>query len=164
MESIRERQKIAEALSRAGLNDQAVAAEVLLLLPEQFLTEYEMLWHQVWRAPGLSGGVRIGDESAEVPRAVRWRVSSGQTETRSTASTKGRGSISKGLGIRDTRAEATKQWADRQLRKVARGIRDRLSDETAPMRRCTGARCRKLSEDTWNYCPFCGSPTEQVDP
>jgi RNA polymerase-binding transcription factor DksA len=134
-----------------------------MLLPAEFVDQYEALFLSVWKAPGMAGGVRIGDEQAEVPVATKWRVSSGQTETRGTASTKGRGSLAKGLGVSSVRAEATKQWADRKLRKLAREIRDRLTDEGSTIRRCTGARCRRLAENTWNYCPACGSPTEEWD-
>lgn len=134
-----------------------------MLLPAEFLDQYESLFLSVWKAPGLAGGVRVGDVDAEVPVALKWRVSTGQTETRGTASTKGRGSTSKGLGVSSVRADATKQWADRKLRKLAREIRDRLTDEGSTIRRCTGPRCRRLAEDTWNYCPNCGAPTEDVD-
>ena len=158
------RSKLAEALSRNGMNEQSVAAEVLLLLPGEFLDQYEQLFLKVWRAPGQSGGVRIGDTAAESPQALKWRVSTSETETRGTASPKGRGSISKGLGVADTRAQATKEWADRKLRKIARELRARMSDEaSSSVRRCTGPRCRKLGEDTWNWCPFCGAPTQEVD-
>ena len=162
-ESIVFRQRLAKALSAGGLNDKAVAAEVLLLLPEQFVTSYEELFLGVWKAPGLSGGVRIGDAEAESPQALKWRTSTSQTETRGTASPKGSGSTVKGLGIKNTRAEATKDWADRKLRKLAREIRARMADEDAPLRRCTGRKCRRLAEDTWNYCPNCGAPTQEDD-
>lgn len=157
------RQRLAEALSRGGLSDQAVAAEVLLLLPGDFVDQYESLFLEVWKAPGIAGGVRVGDENAEAPTVTKWRTGSGQVETRGMASSKGRGSTAKGLGVKNVRAAATKQWADRKLRKLAREIRARMSDEDAAMRRCTGARCRRLAEDTWNYCPQCGSPTQDED-
>lgn len=163
-ESLVFRQRLQKALSQGGLNDRAVAAEVLLLLPGEFLDLYEELWLRMWRAPGASGGVNVGDENAEVPVAVKWRVNTTEQETRGTASPKGRGSTSKGLGVKDVRAQATKEWVDRKLRKIARELRDRLTDDgTVGVRRCTGPRCRKLAEDTWNWCPFCGAPTEQWD-
>lgn len=157
-ESILFRQRLAEALSRGGLSEQSVAAEVLLLLPEAFLTEYETLYLEVWS--GLSGGVRIGDVDAENPQPLKWRTATSQTETRGTASFKSKGlGTSKGLGVKSTRAEATKDWADRKLRKLAREIRLRMNDEDSTLRRCTGVKCRRLAEDTWNYCPACGAPT-----
>lgn len=162
-DSVAFRQRLAEALSKGGLNDRSVAAEVLLLLPGDFLDQYESLFLRVWGAPGMSGGVRVGDPESEVPTAVKWRTKSSQTETRGTASTKGRGSTAKGLGVKDVRAAATKEWADRKLRKLAREIRDRMTDEGTLIRRCTGSRCRRLAEDTWNYCPACGSATETWD-
>lgn len=161
MDSVRFRQRLAEALSRGGLNEQQVAAEVLLLLPEQFLTAYEVLFLEAWQKVG--GGVRIGDPDAEVPVALKWRTSSSQVETRGTASPKGSGSISKGLGVKSTKAAATKEWADRQLRKIAREINARMSDDTSPVRRCAGGRCRRIAESTWNYCPACGSPTQDEE-
>lgn len=162
-DSILFRQKLAEALSRGGLSDQAVAAEVLLLLPGEFLDQYESLFLQVWGPPGMAGGVRVGDVQAESPVAVKWRVNSSQVETRGTASLKGRGSVSKGMGVKDLRAAATKEWADRKLRKLGREIRARLSDDEGGIRRCTGKKCRRLAEDTWNYCPQCGAPTENEE-
>lgn len=162
-DSIAFRQRLAKALTVSGMNDRAVAAEVLLLLPQAFLDEYEALYLSVWSNPGMSG-LRIGDADAESPVANKWRTSSGQVETRGTASPKGSGSTSKGLGVKDSRAEATKDWADRRLRKLAREIRDRMSDDAgSTVRRCTGPKCRRLAEDTWNWCPSCGAPTEEQD-
>lgn len=158
-DSIAFRQRLARALTVSGMNDRAVAAEVLLLLPGQFLDEYEALYLATWP---IGSGVRIGDADAESPVATKWRTSSGQVETRGTASPKGSGSTSKGLGPKDSRAEATKDWADRRLRKLAREIRDRMSDDAGVgVRRCTGTKCRRLAESEWNWCPSCGSPTEE---
>lgn len=162
-ESLVFRTRLANYLRANGLSERAVASEVLLLLPSEFLDRYEELWLQVWGAPGMAGGVRIGDPDAEVPQATKWRASTNETETRGTASTKGRGSTSKGLGVKNIRAQATKEWADRKLRKIARELRDRMSDDGTTIRRCTGPRCRKLAEDTWNWCPFCGAATETTD-
>lgn len=160
-ESIAVRQRVAKALSAAGLSEQQVAAEVLLMLPEAFLTAYEVLFLETWQKVG--GGVVIGDVDAENPTATKWRVSTNQTETRGTASTKGRGSISKGLGIKSTRAQVTKEWADRKLRKLAREITMRMTDQDdEAVRRCAG-KCRRLAENTWLYCPNCGAPTEEVN-
>lgn len=159
-DSIVHRQRLAEALSRNGLSERAVAAEVLLLLPSSFLTAYEVLYLETWQK--ASGSISYGDETAENPTATKWRVSTNQTETRGTASTKGRGSIAKGLGIKSTRAQMTKEWADRKLRKLAREIEMRMSDQEGKVRRCAG-KCRRLAEDTWLYCPNCGAPTEEVD-
>lgn len=160
IESILFRQKLAEALRSNGLPERTVAAEVLLLLPGDFLEQYEQLWLSVWP---IGGGVRVGDVDAESPAALKWRTSTSQVETRGTASTKGRGSTAKGIGPRSTRAMATKDWADRKLRKLAREIRNRMEDKDSPLRRCVGPKCRRLAEDTWNYCPNCGSPTAEED-
>lgn len=160
-DSVRFRQRLAEALSRGGLNERQVMAEVLLLLPEQFLTAYEVLYLETWQK--ASGSVVVGDPNAEKPVAVKWRTSSGQTETRGGASKKGHGSVSKGLGIKSVRAAATKEWADRRLRAMAREITQRMGDEDTPIRRCSGARCRKLAEARWVYCPYCGAATQDED-
>lgn len=163
-ESVAFRQRLARALSDGGLSDRSVAAEVLLLLPSEFVDQYEDLYLRVWAAPGSAGGVRIGDPDAEVPTTTKWRTSSSQTETRGTASTKGRGNLSKGLGVKNTRAERTKEWADRQLRKITREIKARMTDDgDDPMRRCSGARCRRIADVTWKYCPNCGAPTQEED-
>lgn len=153
------RTKLAEALRRNGLNERAVAAEVLLLLPGEFLDQYEDLWLRVWP---IGSSVRVGDPDSENPVATKWRTSTSQTETRGTASPKGAGSTSKGLGVRDAKAAATKDWADRKLRKLAREIKMRMTDTDASLRRCAG-KCKRLAEDTWNYCPHCGAPTEEWD-
>lgn len=163
-ESVAFRQRLASALSQGGLSDRSVAAEVLLLLPAEFVDQYESLYLRVWGAPGMSGGVRIGDVDAESPTALKWRSSTSQTETRGTASKKGAGSTVKGLGVKDTRAERTKDWADRQLRKITREIKARMTDDgDEPTRRCAGARCRRIADVTWNYCPNCGAPTQEED-
>lgn len=155
------RQRLQRALAAGGLSDKSVAAEVLLLLPGDFLDQYEHLYMAVWP---IGSGVRIGDVDAESPVATKWRVRTSETETRGTASPKGHGSTSKGIGVRDVRAAATKDWADRRLRKLAREIKARMTDDgSVGMRRCTGPRCRRLAEDTWNYCPACGSSTEEWD-
>lgn len=151
------------ALSAAGMSEQQVAAEVLLLLPSEFLDAYEQVFLAAWGGPGVSGPRPADPESAASPaRPTRWRTSSGQTETRGAASTKGRARGGGGVSVRDIRAQATKEWADRKLRKLARDVRTRLQDEAGGIRRCTGSRCRRLAEDTWNYCPNCGAPTEDV--
>lgn len=156
-ESVLFRQRLMKALAQGGLNERAVMAEVLMLLPESFLTAYEVLYLDAWQR--VSGSLSYGDENAEVPKATKWRTSTTQTETRGTASPKGSGSISKGLGVKNVRAEATKQWVDGRLRKLAREIEARMSDQDTPMRRCTGTRCRRIAENTWAFCPACGAPT-----
>lgn len=160
-ESVLIRQRVAEALGRAGLSDQAVAAEVLLLLPVDFVDQYERLFLAAWKAPGTRETAQPSEAGVASPRATKWRTASGQTETRGAASTRGR---PRGRGIQagDLRAQSTKEWADRKLRKLARDIRSRLADEDVGVRRCTGRTCRRLAEDTWNYCPNCGAPTEDV--
>src|SRR5690349_20261840 len=64
-DSVLVRQRVAEALSRAGLHERSVMAEVLMLLPSAFLTEYETLFLETWS--GASGQVSIGDADAEKP-------------------------------------------------------------------------------------------------
>lgn len=160
-ESVQFRQRLAEALSRGGLNERAVAAEVLMLLPAEFLTQYELLYLETWQK--ASGSISYGDENAENPVALKWRTSTNQIETRGTASKKGAGSISKGMGVKNQRAFAAKEYADRQLKKVAREIAKRLSDDDAPVRRCSGSRCRRIADNTWAYCPACGSPTQDEE-
>lgn len=129
-----------------------------MLLPEQFLAEYEVLYLETWQK--ASGSISVGDENAEHPVPLKWRTSTNQTETRGMASKKGAGSTSKGLGHKNARAAATKDWADRQLRKIAREIRARMSDEDSVLRRCSGGRCRRIADATWLYCPACGAPTQ----
>lgn len=164
-DDLRFRVRLADYLRSNGLSERAVAAEVLLLLPSEFLDLYEELYLRVWGAPGMSG-LHVGDPNAEKPTAVKWRVKSSQVETRGAANKKGGGSTAKGLGVKDARAQATKEWVDRKLRKLGRELRMRMSSDDAgmsAMRRCTGARCRRLADSEWNYCPACGAPTENVE-
>jgi hypothetical protein len=151
------------ALSRdKGLRASDVALEVLRMIPEGFLLQYELLWLR-----GLKGGVsgpNGGDPDSAVEPARRvTRTSTSQVETRGAAKSGGRRQgVSGRTLLGDLRAVAYRARIDRKLRALGREMA-RWADDGGQvrMRRCT--RCRVWTEEGWNYCPRDGAPTEEVD-
>jgi hypothetical protein len=159
-----DQKRLASALSAAGLNDKQVGAEVLWYLPDGFASAYEGLWISAF-----------GSGAAPARTAESGRVSVVKDQPPRTSSATvdrvggvGAGHKKAGADTRDVlrsqRALSTKQWVDRNLRKLAREIGTRMNDESdsnAP-RRCAG-RCKRWADVEWSYCPNCGAPTETVD-
>lgn len=137
-----------------------VEAEILRLLPEPFLREYEGM---CLRAFLPLNGTPPGDPEVGVAegKPVRARVSTGQTETRGAAHNRKRQGLSQRSVLGDSRAFVLKQRIDRKLRALARQMRVDGTEVRNEMRRCT--RCRTFAETDWLYCPRDGAPTEQVD-
>lgn len=154
--------KLAAALSAAGLNDRQVAAEVLMYLPDGFVTAYEDLWH---RAYG-TGAVRTSDvgRAGVVKNDVRLR--SNQADRVGGVGVGKKAGASVTSIVHSGHAVNVKQRIDRKLRALAREIVAAMTDGdvriTLP-RRCAG-RCARWADPDWNYCPNCGGPTQTVDP
>lgn len=149
------RAELMRALRDAGgLDPFALEREVLDALPEDFVFRYEMLWLRVYgrRQPGVDNPV------ASARRVTR--VSTNQTETRGPAKPR-TGPMIPGV-VGNEAALLFKQRLDRKLRTLAREMRAWLDRDTvkAGVRRCT--KCRRYAEDTWVYCPWDGSPTEEA--
>lgn len=81
--------------------------------------------------------------------------------------------------VRDVEALATKDWADRQLRKLARQIKagSGMKGGGTGRKRCrgkdtredtlgkkvkveAGKGCGKWLENGWGFCPFCGAKVQ----
>lgn len=141
-----------------------VKYEILSVLPESFLHGYEQLWVRM-----SSGRTRERVDpdaaTAKVPSGARVRTDSNQVDARGGARAGGkRAGVSSRNVISDMRAAALKARVDRKLRVLARDMLAFLEGSgsvNSLVRRCT--RCKGWAEDTWNYCPRDGAPTEQVD-
>ena len=137
------------ARSNGGLVGRDVDMEWVAQLPLDFRLRYEALWLRT------VGGdrTRAADNQRVSARAVV-RVKSSETATRpGAAPVKGQ---KKPTVYLDEVASALKSRVDRKLRRLAREM---AGGEAQPLRRCTGARCRKWCEADWIWCPWCGSAT-----
>lgn len=145
------RARLAEVLSSAGVDDKRVAVEVLYLLPEEFVRGYTDLFHRAL-ATGEDGTGEKNDAKAELGKAR------GKAARNTLGGTRGV------WQIRNDRALGEKQRIDRQLRKLARQMRDGANAGTGKeqVARCgeflaeekTG--CGKWVEKGWKFCPACG--------
>lgn len=148
----------------AGLSARSVAAEVLLMLPRPFADTYEQVFIRIYG----SGGAAVQDaDTVTAPARRTARLSSSSTETRGAAKSGGRKQgVSNKTVIRDGRALAAKEGADRKLRKIARELAQAMAgrdDVPTIVRRCTGPTCKRWADDTWAWCPWCRSATEDVE-
>ena len=142
---------------------QAWAADELRMLPEAFVAAYQELWEAGLRHPaGTLGADTRG--VLGVPRVKTSRTSTGQSVTRGLAKPEKRRGHSPEY-VRNERWLRVRGRIDRQLRKLARQIRDELEgrgQEVSP-RRCP--KCRRFAESEWGYCPWDGqaySDAEEV--
>jgi acyl-CoA synthetase (AMP-forming)/AMP-acid ligase II len=151
--------RLATALSSAGLNDRQVMAEVLMMLPEGFVSAYE----QVYLAAYGSGAVRVSDNPRQGVKKNDVRIRSNQADRVGGVGVGKKSSASRGSVVHSGHALTVKTFADRKLRALARDIRARMGDDSGSLpRRCAG-RCKRWADTEWNYCPNCGGPTETVD-
>lgn len=111
---------------------------------------------------GMEGNGIVRDLRAK-PKTTRSRTSTGQTETRGLAKASKSPVPRGGADVRSIRLMAAKSRVDRKLRSIAREIEKELEGGgKGDVRKCT--RCGKFAEDTWNYCPWDGAPTQSEDP
>lgn len=140
-----------------------VRYEILSVFPDAFLHGYEQLWVRVSTA--VKGRNDPDAATAKVPSGAKVRLSSSSPDARGGARSGGkRAGVSNRNVIADVRAAALKARVDRKLRVLARDMRaflDGSGSVNSLVRRCT--RCKGWAEDTWNYCPRDGAPTEQID-
>lgn len=150
------------------------------ILPEAFCTYYEALYVKSVIDGGVDGGgdgragshplngtrAEVGIADGKVPRGGV-RHSSGHVDTVAAGSSgpkmKQVGKTSKFL--RDEAAWNARIKIDKRLRQMAREIRDILdgkSEKVAGRRICTG-RCKRLTENSWNFCANCGGATREMD-
>jgi hypothetical protein len=140
-----------------------VEGELIRLLPGGFSGAYEELVLRCF--PVLRGEGARDPESVVAPsRAVRTRVSTGQTETRGGAHNARRSGLNTRDPLGSERAIRLRARVDRKLRALAREMQaylDAGNERRDQLRRCT--RCRTFADTDWLYCPRDGAPTEQVD-
>lgn len=154
-----DRVRIATALSNAGLSERAVNAEVLFMLPRTFTDAYFELFVEAWGLTPISASSGGG---------VREDRSDGGTGTQ----TKNKESAAMSFGVRDRAALGRKSKVDRKLRNLAREIKGLMAGkEKGDTRVCSNERrgmnggrgCGKFCEDSWLFCPWCGSRTQEMD-
>jgi len=131
-----------------------VAAEVLLLLPEDFVRAYESLYTEV---VGLKRDVNPDTARAKAKYEVR--VSTGQQPTMHSVGGAGGSGFGPRSPVSSDEAQSLKARVDRKLRKITREL---TRGERAMPRRCTGKNCRKWADPDWAWCPYCRSQTEDV--
>ena len=133
-------------------------------LPRDFLFAYEVLVH---RSVVVSGGSLRGGQGYDETRIAgvgRSRGGMGATKsgTREERLVAGPRKKSGGSGkpvIRDEAALAYRRRLERRLRKLARDALVWLEEGASarPVSRCSGRRCGLFAEDSWRFCPTCGS-------
>lgn len=137
--------------SSGQMKGVAVANELLLLLPPEFVQAYEELF---WRA--------LADPSS-VQRKEGLDKAKGQTgtvlgsETQLQAAGTGKRFRNTGFLVKSDKALARKTWVDQKLMGLVDDIRASLRGESLKTRQCKGLRCRRMLDRKWEYCPSCGT-------
>lgn len=139
-------------------------------LPKGFLFCYEILIQRGVAVPGSMRGGRGYDETPIVgagrPVGGLGTARSGVAEKRLAAAPARKSGGSGKAVIRDEAAVAYRASVDRRLRKLAREMTTWLEEGARgkkTFRKCTGRRCGQFAEDGWNFCPTCGSATEEYE-
>lgn len=132
------------------------------LTPAPFLDAYELLYIEVF-----GSGAIFQDDTAlhGAGKPKRGRTDSSQVETRGGAIQKKKLSASQKNVIKSQRAFNEKTKIDKRLRKMGKEIYDYLNKEASATAhdwwmRCS--KCKKHTDDDWQFCPRCGAPTERV--
>lgn len=122
-------------------------------------------WYAELVSSSLSDGLERGPATVPRARGSRvTRVSTSQIETRGPANAGGRAGLSTRSIIKDERMLALKSRIDRKLRALARDIRRGMAPDSAVrsgIRRC--GKCKRYAEADWNWCPWDGGRTEELD-
>ena len=132
------------------------------LTPAPFLEAYQLLHDETYGT-----GAIFQDDSVihGTGKAQRGRIRSDAVETRGGAVQKKKLSASQKNVIKSQRAFNEKTKIDKRLRKIGKEIYDWLNKEnqkpTEYWTRCS--KCKKHTEDDWQFCPRDGQPTERVN-
>ena len=131
------------------------------LTPAPFLDAYQLLHDETYG----SGAIFQDDTQIHGSgKAHRGRIRSDDVETRGGAVQKKKLSASQKNVIKSQRAFNEKTKIDKRLRKMGKEIYDWINKEqTKPTdywTRCS--KCKKHTEDDWQFCPRDGQPTERV--
>lgn len=132
------------------------------LTPAPFLEAYQLLHDETYGT-----GAIFQDDTAihGTGKAQRGRVRSDEVETRGGAVQKKKLSASQKNVIKSQRAFNEKTKIDKRLRKIGKEIYEWLNKEKAApaefWTRCS--KCKKHTEDDWQFCPRDGAPVERVN-
>lgn len=161
----------AELTGRAGparkmVEIRAVGEEILDVMPEGFVFQYQSLWlsavgRSVGGRPGLPERVVAPNVVAKANRSQP-RTSTGQREHRGGAK-RSKDVDPGGVEIAREGDLNFKRKMDRKLRAIAREIRvwregGRLK---GGIRRCS--QCKRFGDEEWVYCPWDGKRMEESD-
>lgn len=132
------------------------------LTPAPFLEAYQLLFMETYG----SGAIFQDDTQIHgTGKAQRGRTKSSDIETRGGAVQKKKLSASQKNVIKSQRAFNEKTRIDKRLRKMGKEIYDWINKEnlkpTEYWTRCS--KCKKHTEDDWQFCPRDGQPTERVN-
>lgn len=133
------------------------------LTPAPFLEAYQLLHDETYGT-----GAIFQDDTAihGAGKAIRGRVRSDAIETRGGAIQKKKLSASQKNVIKSQRAFNEKTKIDKRLRKIGKEIYEWLNKENLKpaeyWTRCS--KCKKHTEDDWQFCPRDGARTERVQP
>lgn len=182
--SVRERKKLADALSSAGMNARRVAVEVLYLMPEDFIAQYETLFFATY-STGEEGRGGLADRDAEVGKARGKAKRERTIETKLGPEWGSRDSSGKGsrrssvFPVKSEEMMEQKLWVDRQLRKLGRQIKTGekglagaagvgrvrcglRTNSNVSVKDKEGKGCGKWLEKEWRFCPSCGRQTSEL--
>ena len=132
------------------------------LTPAPFLEAYQLLHDETYGT-----GAIFQDDNAihGAGKAQRGRIRSDAVETRGGAVQKKKLSASQKNVIKSQRAFNEKTKIDKRLRKLGKEIYDWINKEqispTEYWTRCS--KCKKHTEDDWQFCPRDGAATERVN-
>lgn len=151
---------LAQVLASAGLPAGTVAAEVLLLLPDAFISEYTELFHRALELDGGLGKEKAGGDEGKIKSRVDSRYVGKRVGA---AGKKGGKKYRNGWVVKDEGALEVKRLIDRRLRGLGRQIRRELAEmrelgveEYVKVHRCPRSGCQRFVEPGWSYCAGCG--------
>lgn len=138
------RQRLAEALSSAGVGYDRISLEVLYLMPPSFLEAYIEVYTRAFKDASTKGAGDPNSLPTERPKK-------GQVGPASNNSGK---KYREHWQIKDDKAFALKRRVDKKLGKLARELKTGASNEELHRVRC--GSCGRWVSDNWSYCAWCG--------
>lgn len=151
--------RLTEIFAAAGMRSNRAALELLYLLPGDFISAYEAVFERALKLDGSSATGALKD-AAELGKA---KGGTSQTTGRKTQLSGGAGKKYKTYWVvKNDSALELKHALDKKLRRLARELRDDLSDVEVMdaggkvAGKCRCLRCGQLMNRDWNFCPGCG--------
>lgn len=168
--------RMAEAMASGGVGYNRISQEVLYLLPDSFITQYEALYREALVDPTKSSGDALA-AAGELGKAKTHTEFKGDSRGRGVGQGGGAGKkYKKFFTVKDEDMLALKDLIDKRLRAMAREIRYGIAiraEDQAQAR--AGARtntrthtersrltvqcktCGKLTRSGWTFCPDDGT-------